>query len=108
MTSRIAVLGAVGALLGTIVGSATKTATWVAVPFKRVELGPTPDRGLAGPLNTNIMRRGTEVILDAERENHAVEIVTVGRKGQDFLVRRGRHIWLWPQRHPPACRADRC
>ena len=47
LDTRIAVLGAVGALLGTIVGSATKTATWVAVPFKRVEVGPTPDGGLA-------------------------------------------------------------
>src|SRR5438045_6643958 len=27
----------------------------------------TPDRGLAGPLNTNVIRRGTEVILAEER-----------------------------------------
>jgi F-type H+-transporting ATPase subunit gamma len=53
----------------------------------------TPDRGLAGPLNTNIIRRGTEVILDEERSGgRAVEVVTVGRKGQDFLVRRGRKL----------------
>src|ERR671932_127512 len=53
----------------------------------------TPDRGLAGALNTNIIRRGTEVILDFEnRDGHTVQVVTVGRKGQDFLVRRGRTL----------------
>src|ERR671933_221914 len=47
----------------------------------------TPDRGLAGALNTNVIRRGTEIILENERgEVQAVQIVTVGRKGQDFLI----------------------
>ncbi len=52
----------------------------------------TPDRGLAGPLNTNLIRRGTEVILEQEGSNLSVEVVTVGRKGQDFLARRGRQL----------------
>jgi F-type H+-transporting ATPase subunit gamma len=53
----------------------------------------TPDRGLAGSLNTNIIRRGTEVILENERaEGQSVQVVTVGRKGQDFLARRGRTL----------------
>src|SRR5690348_10559444 len=53
----------------------------------------TPDRGLAGALNTNLIRRGTEVILENERsDGQTVQVVTVGRKGQDFLVRRGRHL----------------
>src|SRR5205823_11872330 len=53
----------------------------------------TPDRGLAGALNTNIIRRGTEVILENERgDGRAVQVVTVGRKGQDFLARRGRTL----------------
>jgi F-type H+-transporting ATPase subunit gamma len=53
----------------------------------------TPDRGLAGALNTNIIRRGTELILETEkRDSHTVQVVTVGRKGQDFLVRRGRTL----------------
>ena len=53
----------------------------------------TPDRGLAGGLNTNIIRRGTEVILENEQsDSRSVEVVTVGRKGQDFLARRGRHL----------------
>jgi F-type H+-transporting ATPase subunit gamma len=53
----------------------------------------TADRGLAGALNTNITRRGTELILEQERtDGRSVEIVTVGRRGQDFLVRRGRNL----------------
>ncbi|MDQ6675516.1 MAG: ATP synthase F1 subunit gamma [Chloroflexota bacterium] len=53
----------------------------------------TPDRGLAGALNTNIIRRGTELILEHERsDGRSVQVVTVGRKGQDFLARRGRNL----------------
>jgi F-type H+-transporting ATPase subunit gamma len=53
----------------------------------------TPDRGLAGALNTNVIRRGSEVISEYERaEGQSVEVVTVGRKGQDFLARRGRKL----------------
>jgi F-type H+-transporting ATPase subunit gamma len=53
----------------------------------------TPDRGLAGALNTNVIRRGTEVILENEgTDGRTVQVVTVGRKGQDFLARRGRHL----------------
>ena len=53
----------------------------------------TPDRGLAGALNTNVIRRGTEVILQNERsDGQTVQVVTVGRKGQDFLARRGRNL----------------
>jgi F-type H+-transporting ATPase subunit gamma len=53
----------------------------------------TPDRGLAGALNTNVIRRGTEVIAENERtDSHQVQVVTVGRKGQDFLARRGRTL----------------
>jgi F-type H+-transporting ATPase subunit gamma len=53
----------------------------------------TPDRGLAGSLNTNVIRRGGEVITEQERgDGRAVEVITVGRKGQDFLARRGRRL----------------
>jgi F-type H+-transporting ATPase subunit gamma len=53
----------------------------------------TPDRGLAGALNTNVIRRGTEIIVEQERaDSRTVQVVTVGRKGQDFLVRRGRTL----------------
>lgn len=46
----------------------------------------TSDRGLAGPLNSNILRRvSTEILARAETPT----LVTVGRKGQDFFSRRG-------------------
>ena len=53
----------------------------------------TPDRGLAGSLNTNVIRRAVDVIAEQERaDGRTVEVVTVGRKGQDFLARRGRKL----------------
>jgi F-type H+-transporting ATPase subunit gamma len=53
----------------------------------------TPDRGLAGALNTNTIRRGIEVIAEEEAGGaRRVEVVTVGRRGQDFLLRRGRQL----------------
>lgn len=47
METRMAVLGGVGALVGTIIGSETKTASWVAVPLQRLIVGPTAGGGLA-------------------------------------------------------------
>ena len=46
----------------------------------------TSDRGLAGALNTNIIRRGAEELV---REDRETDVVTVGRKGLAFIVRRG-------------------
>jgi F-type H+-transporting ATPase subunit gamma len=53
----------------------------------------TSDRGLAGALNTNVIRRGAQLILQVEEERRfEVELITVGRKGQDFMARRGRKL----------------
>lgn len=49
----------------------------------------TSDRGLAGPLNTNVLRSATEHLLASPGD---AQLVTVGRKGQDFFARRGRRI----------------
>jgi F-type H+-transporting ATPase subunit gamma len=49
----------------------------------------TSDRGLAGGLNSNVLRRATEEVLSRPQEP---EIVTLGRKGQDYFSRRGRRI----------------
>lgn len=49
----------------------------------------TSDRGLAGPLNSNVLRRATTEILQRPEDP---EIVTIGRKGQDFFTRRGRRL----------------
>jgi len=49
----------------------------------------TSDRGLAGALNSNVLRRSTEAIL-----SHQVDsmVVTAGRKGQDYFTRRRRTL----------------
>src|SRR5438477_2266338 len=60
----------------------------------------TSDRGLAGALNTNVIRRATQLLLEVEDRpqeadsgrSQAVEVITVGRKGQDFMARRGRQL----------------
>jgi F-type H+-transporting ATPase subunit gamma len=45
----------------------------------------TPDKGLTGPLNTNIIRRATRYILG--EAGVPVEVIAAGRKGRDFAVR---------------------
>ena len=49
----------------------------------------TSDRGMAGALNSNTLRRATEEILSRPAEP---QLVTIGRKGQDFFARRGRRL----------------
>lgn len=61
-------------------------------PIQRVGLVMvTADRGLAGALNTNAIRRAVRFITE-EIEDKPVQIVAVGRKGRDFMVRSGRDI----------------
>jgi F-type H+-transporting ATPase subunit gamma len=50
----------------------------------------TPDRGLCGSLNANIIRRAVRFVLD--EAGVPTPIVTVGRKGRDFMRRYGRDI----------------
>ncbi len=51
----------------------------------------TPNRGLAGALPGNMNRRALQVI-NRESEGVPVDIVAVGRKGRDFMVRLGQHL----------------
>lgn len=63
-------------------------------PVKKAELIlVTGDRGLAGSLNSNVIRRATRFLVD-EMDNEHVEtqLVTVGRKGRDFMRRFRREI----------------
>jgi F-type H+-transporting ATPase subunit gamma len=61
-----------------------------ARPVKKIGvLHITPDRGLCGGLNTNLNRKTTGFILEQEAP---VSLVTVGRKGRDFMRRYGREI----------------
>ncbi len=48
----------------------------------------TSDRGLCGGLNSSVLRQTMARILESGGPE-AVDVVTVGRKGQDFLARRG-------------------
>jgi F-type H+-transporting ATPase subunit gamma len=49
----------------------------------------TPDRGLCGGLNANLNRQTARFILE---QKIAVTLITVGRKGRDFMRRYGREI----------------
>lgn len=51
----------------------------------------TTDKGLAGSLNTNLIRRAVRFISD-EVDGKPVSLITVGRKGRDFMVRYGRNV----------------
>jgi F-type H+-transporting ATPase subunit gamma len=50
----------------------------------------TPDRGLAGALNSNIIRRGAQYIR--QEAGVPVEAIAVGKKGRDFLVRTRQEL----------------
>ena len=50
----------------------------------------TPDRGLTGALNSNVIRRASRYILN--EAGVPVSIIAVGRKGRDFMLRYGREV----------------
>jgi F-type H+-transporting ATPase subunit gamma len=50
----------------------------------------TPDRGLTGPLISNIVRRASRFVLS--EAGTSVELLTIGRKGRDFMVRTGQNV----------------
>jgi F-type H+-transporting ATPase subunit gamma len=47
----------------------------------------TADRGLAGAFNTNVGRAARTAIQRLEGEGKTVKVITVGRKGRDYLKR---------------------
>jgi F-type H+-transporting ATPase subunit gamma len=49
----------------------------------------TPDRGLCGGLNANLNRKTGNFILE---QDMPVTLITVGRKGRDYMRRYGREI----------------
>jgi F-type H+-transporting ATPase subunit gamma len=49
----------------------------------------TPDRGFCGGLNANLNRLSVNFILEQTAQ---VSLITVGRKGRDFMRRYSRHI----------------
>ena len=49
----------------------------------------TPDRGLTGGLNMNVNRTGAQFIVG---QGAHVNVVAVGKKGRDFMVRHGQDV----------------
>jgi F-type H+-transporting ATPase subunit gamma len=49
----------------------------------------TGDRGLAGAFNSNVIRQAHLEIARWEKEGKEVNVVTVGRKGRDWMLRHG-------------------
>ncbi|MGB0384973.1 MAG: ATP synthase F1 subunit gamma [Ardenticatenaceae bacterium] len=47
----------------------------------------TPDRGLAGGLISNILRKAMRVVQ--QNQDKEIEIIAIGKKGRDFMVRYG-------------------
>jgi F-type H+-transporting ATPase subunit gamma len=47
----------------------------------------TADRGLAGGFNANVIRRAAHYMREQRAAGRDVEVVTVGRKGRDWLLR---------------------
>jgi F-type H+-transporting ATPase subunit gamma len=51
----------------------------------------TPDRGLSGALNSNILRRATQYVRE-EAGDTAPKVIAVGKKGRDFMVRTRQDV----------------
>lgn len=47
----------------------------------------TADRGLAGGFNANVLRRTAQYMRERRQQGVEVEVITVGRKGRDWLLR---------------------
>ena len=77
------------ALAASAAGSPTAPPMLVGTGRDEVQLliVVTADRGLAGGFNTNVGRRTRDVIRRLEGEGKQVRVVTVGRKGRDYLRR---------------------
>lgn len=53
----------------------------------------TSDRGLCGAFNTNINRFAERRWKELEAEGKTVKFAIVGRKGREYLTRRGAPVW---------------
>ncbi|HEX3722535.1 MAG TPA: F0F1 ATP synthase subunit gamma, partial [Nitrolancea sp.] len=53
----------------------------------------TADKGLAGSLNTNIIRRSLRFMTNERPEGvNNVDVLAVGRRGRDFYTRYGKRL----------------
>ena len=77
------------ALAASAAGSPTAPQMLVGTGRDQVQLliVVTADRGLAGGFNTNVGRAARNAIQRLEGEGKTVKVITVGRKGRDYLKR---------------------
>ncbi len=86
-------LDLMGELTNRLVGPRTGTLLEIRQPVKAVGIIViTPDRGLAGSLVSNVLRRTGRFILEQREQDRGVEVFTIGKKGRDFLVRNGQRL----------------
>jgi F-type H+-transporting ATPase subunit gamma len=52
----------------------------------------TPDRGLCGSLVSNVLRRASRFVLEQQQAGREVDVLAIGKKGRDFMVRTGQHL----------------
>ena len=78
-----------GALAKSAAGSPTAPQMLVGTGRDQVQLliVVTADRGLAGGFNTNVGRAARGAIQRLEGQGKTVKVITVGRKGRDYLKR---------------------
>ena len=77
------------ALAASAAGSPTAPRMLIGTGRDQVQLlvVVTADRGLAGAFNTNVGRAARNAIQRLEGEGKTVRVITVGRKGRDYLRR---------------------
>jgi F-type H+-transporting ATPase subunit gamma len=77
------------ALAASAAGSPTAPQMLVGTGKDQVQLliVVTADRGLAGGFNTNVGRAARNAIQRLEAEGKTVKVITIGRKGRDYLRR---------------------
>jgi F-type H+-transporting ATPase subunit gamma len=86
-------LDVMGELTGRAVGMRRGTLLEVRPVVQGVALiVVTPDRGLAGSLVANVLRRASRFILDEQEKKHTVEVLAIGKKGRDFMVRTHQNL----------------
>ncbi len=52
----------------------------------------TPDRGLCGALNSNVIRAASRFILEQREQGRSVDVLAVGKKGRDFMYRTDQSV----------------
>ncbi len=89
-----AMIGDLAGLSAAVTGGDERFPLLEQRPIRRSEIILiTSDRGLAGALNTNVIRRAMRLMTEERPEgSQNVDLVAVGRKGRDFFTRYGRPL----------------